>query len=211
MLWRFVKATTREWGALMGCALFTVLGVCAQAMNRSSGWVVGCSLVLAGVLLVVACYRAWAEQTRKLDRLTAHAEIKGNIRSAFWIPAEADGDGMIVVQASIVNHSSEVSPTIRQFVCNIDVGGQHFESVSTDRQPFSDRIISYLATRGYSQANLGMWNHLGMVKHQHREGCVVFPLHAASCSSDQTGMIRFSVVDGGDFRHLIEEFPWPVD
>ena len=69
MIVGFAKALWRHWWALMSSAVFTFLGIYIAATQQSNWWATDASLLAGALLVLVACYKAWAEQAKIVDSL----------------------------------------------------------------------------------------------------------------------------------------------
>src|SRR5665811_523184 len=69
----FVKGILRYWWALMSCAAFTFLGIWVTYANKSRGWVLWSSVILAVGFLFVAAYKAWGHEHQSF--LAEHARV----------------------------------------------------------------------------------------------------------------------------------------
>src|SRR3984885_10362042 len=79
----FVKGIFSHWWALMSCAAFTFLGIWTAYANRSREWVLWSSFSLSLVFLLVAAYRTWlAENRRLLTNLEAAGAENQALRQA---------------------------------------------------------------------------------------------------------------------------------
>jgi hypothetical protein len=59
---KFIKEWFKDWFGLMGCAIFTFVGIYAAATEKSSAWVVWASAVAGAAMFFVASFQAWKRQ-----------------------------------------------------------------------------------------------------------------------------------------------------
>lgn len=168
------KAVCRHWWELLGCAAFPVLGV-GLAADQKNDRAAFFSYILAGLLLIVAFYKAWAEQARQVDGLTASALIRGDVTEVYRI-IYTQFEAPVMLYASMVNDSS-VSPTIREFICEIETDAGVFSARSSDDAPIKGVIVysdlDSSSDRGPLR-NLSELNRTPLAKYNHREGWLKF-------------------------------------
>jgi hypothetical protein len=67
-IWLFVIAVGKHWWALMACAAFTILGIYVLAAHKTNGWALNVTFGLAGICLFIACYLAWLDKQKELEK-----------------------------------------------------------------------------------------------------------------------------------------------
>src|SRR5580698_1553429 len=61
-LWLFFRALWKRWWALMGSAIFTLLGIWGGWYHETDSWLVKASIVAAVLSFLVASFLAWNEE-----------------------------------------------------------------------------------------------------------------------------------------------------
>lgn len=205
----------------MSCAVFTLVGVIVLAFNKSNAWALGATFTAAVAMLLVASFLAWRDKhhevmslSSKIERLTSHADIRGSILDAYVRYPMASFKSPVMVCASFRNESPDVSPTIQEFVCQIDTPHGTLTSRTSHRSATDDivlfRGVGRCCERGFM--NLCHWNHQKLEKHNHREGWLLFIFNGLIQESLDGCTIRLFLVDGGGNQHSIGEnlWPWPA-
>jgi hypothetical protein len=233
MVWQFIKAVFRHWWVWMSCTVFTLQGIVLAAFNLGNIWSVRSFFVLTVVCLMVSFYKAWAESEKKLTifagqhkeqidklnseigRLTASADIRGSLLEVYRPVAEINKfDAPVIIKAEIFNESAVVSPTVKEFVCQIDCLGGTLTARTSDSQPIKG-FVSHNQRDGSTNRSplpsVLLDNFLGLAKHNHREGWLKFVFPGLVPYLEDGSELRLFVVDGSGKDHLIGSavYPWP--
>lgn len=116
------------------------------------------------VCFVVASVGSWLfehsrlrEFREQIAKLRSHADIRGMIHDVQWVGTN-EGNTLVVMRASIVNESADVSPTIRSFCCELEMESVINSSISRgdDTDPiemFHGRLLGLQAMLGLLSIN----------------------------------------------------------
>src|ERR1700744_2984641 len=61
-MWNYLAAFWPYWWSLMGCAIFTILGVVAELFKKTPRWVTIVTFTLAIICFIPASYLAWKDE-----------------------------------------------------------------------------------------------------------------------------------------------------
>lgn len=84
----FCRAVGRHWWALMSCAIFTLLGAYVLYAHKSDKWAFWATGIMAVFCLLMACYLAWVDEYKEVQKEKAKNEVAPeiNIRECNSIP-----------------------------------------------------------------------------------------------------------------------------
>jgi hypothetical protein len=66
-IWKFAQALGKHWLALMGCAIFTCIGIYAAWRGKTNHWVFVVSVVCSVMMFLVAALLAWTDEHKKFE------------------------------------------------------------------------------------------------------------------------------------------------
>jgi hypothetical protein len=108
----FLKAIFRRWWGLMSCAAFTFLGVWATFGNKGREYLLWASFLLGTAFLLVAAYKAWADEHRlwtkerlTVEELTEKPNVTIAVHGIFAHVVDGDQLFVILPDVSVANQS----------------------------------------------------------------------------------------------------------
>jgi hypothetical protein len=93
----YLAALGQYWWALMGCAVFTILGAYVLAAHKSNRWALSATFGIAIVMLFLASFPAWQDQYRRANSLQRSLDN----RPKFDVYADTDAVNLASINSSL--------------------------------------------------------------------------------------------------------------